>query len=122
MGSLVIGKTKLSNGNVKCTIIIDGKKVVTEGYSVAVCQDKATAKALEGAKEVIVEEDKSSNERVSREEYEQILLGIKGIGKKTVKDIISTYPYHSTLVKSIEEDAHLPFNDSVSNKLKKEVA
>jgi 5'-3' exonuclease len=64
---------------------------------------------------VIKPEDKK------KDSYEKELQAIKGIGKKTAKDIVKVYPTKDLLIKAIEEEKHLPFRDDVVTKLKKKI-
>jgi hypothetical protein len=52
--------------------------------------------------------------------YWERLRNIKGIGKKTVEDIIKVYPDEEELIKAISENKKLPFRDDVENKLRGE--
>jgi hypothetical protein len=56
-----------------------------------------------------------------KDSYEKELQAIKGIGKKTTKDIVKVYPTKDLLIKAIEEEKHLPFRDDVATKLKKKI-
>jgi hypothetical protein len=56
-----------------------------------------------------------------KDSYEKELQAIKGIGKKTTKDIVKVYPTKDLLIKAIEEEKHLPFRDDVVTKLKKKI-
>jgi len=50
--------------------------------------------------------------------FEQELMDIDGIGKKTAKDICNVYDHNRTnLIKAISEGKELPFNDDVAEKL-----
>jgi len=50
--------------------------------------------------------------------YKIKLEDIKGIGKKTVKDIIKVYPSEEDLKKAISENDELPFRDDVEKLLR----
>lgn len=50
--------------------------------------------------------------------FQDELTAIKGIGKKTAKDICTVYNHNRTgLIKAIAEGEELPFNDDVAKKL-----
>jgi len=51
--------------------------------------------------------------------YEDKLLKVNGIGKKTVKDILSKYPTEKSLTDALKNEEHLPFRDDVANILMK---
>lgn len=55
-----------------------------------------------------------------KDTYRERLRNIKGIGRKTVEDIIKVYPSEEELIKAISENKKLPFRDDVENKLKEE--
>ncbi len=50
----------------------------------------------------------------------QELEEIKGIGKKTALDIQAVYPTKGSLLEAISKKAHIPFDDDIVIKLKKE--
>ena len=47
-------------------------------------------------------------------DFKKELLAIKGIGKKTVKDILQTYPEKALLLEAIKSEEALPFRDDIS--------
>ena len=53
------------------------------------------------------------------EEYFSQLISVKGIGRKTARDIADVYPTLSSLKSAIANKEELPFRDDVSKKLKK---
>jgi len=57
---------------------------------------------------------------LQKDTYRERLRNIKGIGRKTVDDIIKVYPIQEELIKAISENKKLPFRDDVENKLKEE--
>jgi len=50
--------------------------------------------------------------------FEEKLDKIKGIGTKTIKDIISEFPTEEDLINAIKEGKKLPFRDDVELKLR----
>jgi excinuclease UvrABC nuclease subunit len=52
-----------------------------------------------------------------KKRFESEIQGIKGIGRKTAKDIISTYKSEESLRKAIKSGQNLPFRDDVAQKL-----
>lgn len=63
----------------------------------------------------IVEESKDSSQY---SEYKEELTKIKGIGKKTAKDIMVVFETKESLIKEIGSGKELPFDDDVTDKLK----
>lgn len=55
-----------------------------------------------------------------KEAYRERLRNIKGIGRKTVDDIIKVYSSEEELIKAISENIKLPFRDDVEDKLREE--
>ncbi len=51
--------------------------------------------------------------------YKQKLEDIKGIGKKTAKDIIRMYPKESDLIKALNNGKEIPIRDDLAKILKK---
>ncbi len=52
-------------------------------------------------------------------EFYKKLRKIKGIGRKTVEDIIAIYPTEADLIKEIKNKERLPFRDDVEKKLRR---
>ena len=50
--------------------------------------------------------------------FEKELREIKGVGKKTAKDIVNSYPTREQLKKAIKQGEHLPFRNDIEKKLK----
>ncbi len=50
--------------------------------------------------------------------YKGELLGIKGIGDKTVEDILTAFPDRKDLILAIMNEDDIPFRDDVVEKLK----
>lgn len=50
--------------------------------------------------------------------FSKEIESIKGIGKKTAKDIVKVFPNRNKLIKSIKEGESLPFRDDIEKKLK----
>jgi len=48
------------------------------------------------------------------------IRSIRGIGRKTAKDIIAQYPDEMTIRMAIANDEHIPFDDNIAEKLKDE--
>jgi len=63
---------------------------------------------------MIAEEEKEINN------YYERLKKIRGIGKKTIKDILKVFPGEKELIKSIKSGNVLPFRDDIEALLKKE--
>jgi hypothetical protein len=55
----------------------------------------------------------------SKDEFIKSISKVRGIGKKTAKDIASVFPSEEALLIAIAEDEDLPFRDDVVVKLKK---
>lgn len=51
-------------------------------------------------------------------DFSKEIESIKGIGKKTAKDITKVYPNRDKLVQSIKKGDSLPFRDDIEKKLK----
>ena len=51
--------------------------------------------------------------------YSDKIASIKGIGKKTAKDIQSVFPQEDDLIEALKGGDDLPFRDDVAEKLKK---
>ncbi len=64
-----------------------------------------------------IDHSKNKNEE---ESYSKKLNDIKGIGKKTAKDIVKVFPNEKKLKNAISHDDELPFRDDVEIKLRKE--
>lgn len=60
-------------------------------------------------------EDEPASEK--KKEFEEDLLAIDGIGRKTVEDIIAIFPTEEELLKAIEEERDLPFRADVVDAL-----
>lgn len=54
---------------------------------------------------------------LTKKSWHDELIEIKGIGKKTVKDIQIVFPTKEKLLEALEKDRELPFDDDVSEKL-----
>lgn len=52
-------------------------------------------------------------------DYKKELEEIKGIGKKTAKDIMTVFKKRETLIEAIERGDSLSFDDDITEKLKK---
>jgi len=65
-------------------------------------------------------ETKQIESDFKKDPYRERLQNIKGIGKKTVEDIIKVYPSEEELINAISENKKLPFRDDVESKLKGE--
>lgn len=74
--------------------------------------DKKVETKVEAKNDATASQDKDLK-AFSRE-----LSSIKGIGKKTVQDIIAVYPSKEALLKEIKEKNELPFRDDVDKKLR----
>lgn len=61
---------------------------------------------------------KVETKQLKKKEYQKKILSIKGIGKKTMQDIIKIYPFEEDLIKSIKNNEHLPFRDDICVLLK----
>jgi len=53
-----------------------------------------------------------------KSDFRKELMKIKGIGAKTADDITKIYPNKEALVETIDNQADLPFDDDVADKLK----
>ena len=58
------------------------------------------------------------NKEKSEKSWEEELIEIKGIGKKTAHDITLVYPNKHNLLEALEKGKELPFDDDVEQKLK----
>ncbi len=66
-----------------------------------------------------LEKRENPNKKEKKEKsWEEELIEIKGIGKKTAKDIILVYPNRHNLLEALEKGKDLPFDDDVEKKLK----
>ena len=50
--------------------------------------------------------------------YEKLLRKIKGIGIKTVKDILKVFPSKESMKRAVEHEESMPFDDDVEKKLR----
>jgi len=75
-----------------------------------------------------VTEGKSGTKKIETKQFERVepspefnkkLLKIKGIGTKTVKDIVNVYKSEAELRKAIKKKLKLPFRDDIEMILKK---
>lgn len=57
-------------------------------------------------------------DKVDEKSWEEELIEIKGVGKKTAHDIILIYPNKHNLLEALEKEKELPFDDDISKKLK----
>lgn len=53
-------------------------------------------------------------------DFESSLMEIKGIGRRTARDIVKVYPSVEDLAKAVESEKDLPFRDDVVKILEKE--
>jgi len=94
--------------------------------SLAVTWDKMYLESpveLKDSKTEVVEETEEPEvteevEESEEDDFANTLNGIKGIGKKTVEDIIKVYPTEADLVIALGEEYELPFRDDVAKVLK----
>lgn len=56
-------------------------------------------------------------EVVDNKGFEKELKKVRGVGEKTVKDILRVYPTKKDLLKTISNGERLPFNDLVEERL-----
>ena len=68
-------------------------------------------------KKIESEQDEGLKPTDSDESWLEELDSIKGIGKKTVKDIINVYPTKEKLLEAIKGDNNLPFRDDIASRL-----
>ncbi len=73
----------------------------------------------EKPKEEVKEKPISKKEEKVDKDYEKKLSKIKGIGDKTVKDILRVYPTRTALKTALNNNLELPFRDDVVKKIKK---
>ena len=71
----------------------------------------------ESDKEIEKKEIKQKKEKLEKS-WEEELIEIKGIGKKTAHDITLIYPGKHNLLEALEKGKELPFDDDVEEKLK----
>ena len=57
-------------------------------------------------------------EEVPEKTWEEELIEINGVGKKTCKDIQTVFPKKSDLLEALEKEKPMPFDDDISEKLK----
>lgn len=62
--------------------------------------------------------NKALNPKDDIKAYKDKLMSIKGIGKKTAKDIMKDYPTEADMVKRIKEEPDMPYDDDVAESLK----
>ncbi len=79
---------------------------------------KTTEGNIGGTKVETKQIDHSKNKN-EEESYSKKLNDIKGIGKKTAKDIVKVFPTEEKLKKAISNDDELPFRDDVEIKLRR---
>ena len=66
----------------------------------------------------LVKEKESGKE--NKGEYKKRLLKVKGLGPKTVEDVVKVYPNLESLKKALKDGVELPFRNDVALALKKE--
>jgi DNA polymerase/3'-5' exonuclease PolX len=75
-------------------------------------------KDLDAIKQLFMPKTIYVSEEMSTQEYEKELLSIKGLGKKTAKDILELYPVRSQLISAIKSNKSLPLRDDIEKLLK----
>jgi len=95
---------------------IDLPLEVGENYGFSKVKNQiVTTEGKLGEKRVETKQIEKSKKKVYREK----LGSIKGIGKKTVDDIVKIYPEESDLKNAIANKEQMPFRDDVEKLLKK---
>lgn len=80
---------------------------LAQGFTVVEAEEKQVTKGSIG--KVVVE----------TKQFEEELTKIKGLGKKTAKDLVKVYPTKAALKKAIQSGEDIPVRDDVESKLKK---
>lgn len=65
-----------------------------------------------------LEKESKKPDKESSKLYKTKLEDIKGIGRKTAKDIIRIYPTEEKLLKALENGSEVPIRDDLANLLK----
>lgn len=60
---------------------------------------------------------KVETKQIDTDDFFKELIKIKGIGKKTAKDIIKVFPTKEKLIEAISHNDELPFYDDIEKKL-----
>jgi len=97
---------------------------IRPGEEIDLPEEKGKRYGLEGYKKLQnVTEGKIGNKKVETKQFEKNfkieLEDIKGIGKKTAKDIYHVFRNKEQLIKAIKLKEQLPFRDDVEKKLRK---
>jgi len=50
-----------------------------------------------------------------KNDFEEEVKEIKGIGTKSAKDIVTLYPNKQDLLRAIKEGSHIPLDDNIAN-------
>ena len=104
-------------GRYRFELVRTGETIdVTEDVGTRLGFEKVKPKTTEGKIGKVKVETKQIEKPV---EYESIIEKIKGIGRKTAKDIIRVFPTIKKLQRAISREEVLPFRDDVEKKLKK---
>lgn len=90
------------------------------GFSKVEKKDPLDEIFVESKKEKTIPKKKSLIPILNKE-YEEELTKIKGIGPKTVKDIMRVYKTPKQLMCAIDKGEDLPFRDDIAIKLKKKL-
>lgn len=91
----------------------DEKQLLKKGLSLV--QEKEENIILHEIKQD--KKDKSEIKSVDSFDFSEELQKIKGIGKKTAKDIMAVYATKEELLKAIEMKEHIPVEDSIEELL-----
>ena len=111
---------------VKTGETIELPRKVGIAYGFTLVEEEESEEKME--EEKIVTEGKVSDKKVETKQFEKAkkkeslaesLRKIKGIGRKTVEDILNVYPSEEDLVSAISDNKELPFRDDVVNLLEK---
>lgn len=87
------------------------------GFKVEIKIKEENAEKLE-VTESSIGKTKVETKQLKKKEYQKKILSIKGIGKKTMEDIIKIYPFEEDLINSIKNNEHLPIKDNIEKILK----
>ena len=84
----------------------------THGFEQVDTEMPKTTKGKIGKKTVETKQLETGN-------FEEKLTKIKGLGKKTAKDIVALYPTEESLKNAIKNGKSIPVRDDIESKLKK---
>lgn len=91
-------------------------KTVKKGKKVDLPKDIGDAYGFKRIKPV---EGKVHNKKVETKKFDEKLLAIKGMGKKSLKDLKKVFPTEKDLRDAVRNEKHIPLRNDLEKKIKK---